>query len=57
MIWENGKKNAIDKCIVTTHGKHKELPLRLNIFGTKHKNIVVGARLTGCPESLQCIMI
>jgi len=36
--------------LVTTQGNHKGLPLHINIFGTRYKNIVVGAILYGCPE-------
>ncbi|MCK5521647.1 MAG: hypothetical protein KAI83_00810 [Thiomargarita sp.] len=32
------------------------MPLRINIFVTRHKNIVVGAILYGCPESLQIFL-
>jgi len=31
-----------DYLIVTNQGNHKGLPLRMNIFGTRQKNIVVG---------------
>ncbi len=50
------KAEALDEKKMA-QGNHKGLPLRINIFVTRHKNLVVGAILYGCPESLQKMLI
>ncbi|MCK5524334.1 MAG: hypothetical protein KAI83_14475 [Thiomargarita sp.] len=35
---------------LSSTGNHKELPLHQNLLVTRHKNIIVGAILYGCPE-------
>ena len=43
--------------MVTTQGNHKGLPLHQKIFVSLHNNLVVGAILYGCPESLRKMFV